>query len=40
MFDLLSQQMQSAVLPVPEAQLDIVYITGTQLPDPPKPPAK
>jgi hypothetical protein len=38
MFDLLPQQMQPAVLPVPEAQPDIVYVGGSQAPNPPKPP--
>ncbi len=35
MFDLLPQQMQPAVLPIPEAQPDVVNLSGTQAPNPP-----
>jgi hypothetical protein len=35
MFDLLPQHMQPAVLPIPDVQPDVVYLGGSQAPNPP-----
>jgi hypothetical protein len=37
MFDLFPQHMQLGVLPISEAQPDVVYFGGSQAPNPPPP---